>query len=95
MRHDCVTIAVHVHPGSRHPGVGGTHGGSLVVRVGAPAAHGAANDAVLAALADVFDLRRGDVTFVRITRSRDKIVTMRGDPAALARRRDELLAAPG
>ncbi len=90
MRHDAITIGVHVHPGSRHPGVGGVHGDSLVVRVAPRAIGGAANEEVLSVLARAFGLRRSEVAFVHNTRSRDKMVQLRGISAILARRLDEL-----
>ena len=90
MRQDGITIGVHVHPGSRHPGVGGAHGDSLVVRVAPRAVGGAANEEVLAVLARAFGLRRYEVAFVRDTRSRDKVVQLRGSSATLARRLEEL-----
>jgi uncharacterized protein YggU (UPF0235/DUF167 family) len=90
MNHDRINIAVHVHPGARHPGVGGSHGDSLVVRVAPRAVEGAANDEVLVALARAFGLRRHQVSFVRIARSRDKLVELRGDASALRLRYDEL-----
>lgn len=88
-----ITIGVHVHPGSRHPGVGGSHGDSLVVRVASRAVNGAANDEVLVALARAFALRRHEVIFVRVTRSRDKLVELAGDASALNLRYDELRSA--
>lgn len=90
MRHDHITIGVHVHPGSRHPGVGGSYGDSLVVRVAARAVDGAANDEVLVALARTFGLHRHEVNFARITHSRDKVVELHGDASALSQRYDEL-----
>jgi uncharacterized protein YggU (UPF0235/DUF167 family) len=90
MCHDRINIAVHVHPGARHPGVGGSYGDSLVVRVAPRAVDGAANEGVLAELARAFGLRRHQVSFVRVTRSRDKVVELRGDASALAQRYDEL-----
>ena len=90
MCHDRINIAVHVHPGSRHPGVGGSYRDTLVVRVAPRAVDGAANDEVLVALARAFGLRRHEVNFVRVTRSRDKLVELRGDASTLALRYDEL-----
>jgi len=85
-----ITLAVHVHPGSRRPGVGGTHGEALVVRVGARALNGAANEEVLASLASALGVREYDVSYLRVTRSRDKIVQVRGDEAELRERLNAL-----
>lgn len=81
------TFSVHVHPGARQTVVGGTHDGHLVVRVRSRAVDGAANEEVLASLADALGLRRRDVSFVRVTRSRDKLVTVRDSRALRDRHR--------
>jgi uncharacterized protein len=89
---DRLVIGVHVHPGARRRGVGGTHAGSLVVRVGARALAGAANSEVLSALAVAFGLSPSRVEFVRVTTSRDKLVALRGDVEALRERLVVLLS---
>jgi len=53
---------------------------------------GAANTAVLAALAEAFGLRRSEVTLVSGARGRDKVVELDGDEAVLAARHAELLS---
>jgi uncharacterized protein YggU (UPF0235/DUF167 family) len=91
-----VRISVRVRPGARADAVGGTWAGprgpALVVAVRARAVDGAANAAVVAALAAAFGLRRGDVEIVAGARARDKIVTLRGDPRELATRVADLMA---
>jgi uncharacterized protein YggU (UPF0235/DUF167 family) len=62
------------------------------VAVRARAVEGAANAAVVAALAAAFGLRRSDVEIVAGARGRDKVVVLRGDPAVLAARAAELMA---
>jgi len=93
MYHDRITIGVHVHPGARGRGVGGSRGGALVVRVAARAVDGAANEEVLSSLARAFGLRRHEVDFVRAVRSRDKLVVLKGDASTLNARYHELLEA--
>lgn len=83
-------IPVHVHPGSRRPGVGGEHGGALVVRVAAPAVDGRATQAVASALASAFGVRKADVSLVSGATSRRKIFQVAD---ATAERLAELLAA--
>jgi uncharacterized protein YggU (UPF0235/DUF167 family) len=78
---------VHVHPGARHPGVGGLRGDHLVVRVRSRAVDGAANREVLAALAHALEVSPRDVTFVRVTRSRDKLIAVRDSPTVRSRHR--------
>jgi uncharacterized protein len=84
-----VRITVRVRPGSARPGVGGEHGGALVVRVSARAVDGRATAAALAALAAAFGVRPHAVTLVTGAASRTKVVEVTGaDPADL----DRLLA---
>jgi uncharacterized protein YggU (UPF0235/DUF167 family) len=79
-------ITVWVRPGSASPGVGGEHGGALVVRVSARAVDGRATEAALAALAEAFGVRRRAVTLIAGASSRTKLVDVAGaDPAALTR----------
>ncbi|QYN40585.1 DUF167 domain-containing protein [Pseudonocardia sp. DSM 110487] len=89
-------IAVRVRPGARRDEVGGTWAGprgpALVVAVRARAVEGAANAAVVAALATAFGVRRGDFEIVVGARGRDKVVAVRGDRTALTARLAELMA---
>lgn len=81
-----VRITVRVRPGSARPGVGGEHGGALVVRVSAPAVDGRATDAALSAIAAAFGVRRHAITLITGAASRTKIVDVAGaDPADLDR----------
>jgi len=92
---DGVRIPVRVRPGARRDEVGGSwaapRGPALVVAVRARAVEGAANAAVVAALAVAFGVRRGDVEIVTGARGRDKVVAVHGDRVALAARLAQLM----
>lgn len=76
-------VTVRVHPGSRRPGVGGGHGGALVVRVAERAVDGKATAAVLAAVADAFGLPARQVSLVRGATSRTKVLEVDGGDAGV------------
>jgi uncharacterized protein YggU (UPF0235/DUF167 family) len=78
-------FTIRVKPGSARPGVGGEHGGALVVLVSARAVDGRATEAALAAVAGSFGVRRSAVRLVSCASSRTKIVDIDdADPRALA-----------
>jgi hypothetical protein len=77
-------VTIKVRPGSTRPGVGGSLGGALIVRVAPRASDGRATEAALAAVASAFGLRRDAVSLVTGATSRTKIVEITdGDPAVL------------
>lgn len=88
-------VAVRVRPGARVDSVGGTWAGprgrALLVSVRARAVDGAANAAVVVALAEAFGLRRGDVEIVSGLRGRDKIVEVAGDDLVVTAAVERLL----
>jgi uncharacterized protein YggU (UPF0235/DUF167 family) len=86
-----VRIAVRVVPGSSRVAVGGRRGEALVVRVTERAVDGKATEAALRAVADAFGVPRRDVGLVRGATSRDKVVDVISDDAALAERLVALL----
>ena len=88
-------LNVHVHPGSKHPGVGGTHDGDLIVRVRERAVDGAATEAVVRAVAGAFNVPARTVSVVRGLTSRNKTLEISGDVAALSVRLAELQVLPG
>jgi uncharacterized protein (TIGR00251 family) len=61
----------------------GPNGRALIVAVRARAVEGAANAAVVDALAAAFGVRRAEVELVSGARSRDKTVEVRGDEPRL------------
>ena len=85
-------MTVRVRPGASRRAVGGSYrDGELVVAVTARPVDGAANRAVVEAIADAFNLPRRAVDVVAGDRSRTKIVSVRGDPVILRARLVELL----
>jgi Uncharacterized conserved protein len=91
-----VRFAVRVRPGARADAVGGRwdgpRGPALLVAVHARAVEGAANTAVVAAVAAAFGLRRREVTIVSGQRGRDKVIELDGPDADLEARFVQLLA---
>lgn len=85
-----IRFSVHVHPGSKSPGVGGGYADALIVRTRARAVDGRATEEVVERLADAFTVRRGDVALVRGATSRNKVVEVRGDAQRLNERLSEL-----
>jgi uncharacterized protein (TIGR00251 family) len=80
-RDGAVRFAIRVQPRSSRPGVDGLHGDALKVRVGAAPVDGAANEAVIAALAEALDVPRRAVRIVAGESSRSKVVEVGGiDP---------------
>jgi uncharacterized protein YggU (UPF0235/DUF167 family) len=85
-------VAVRVRPGASRVAVGGRYGADvLVVAVPARAVDGAANRAVVAAVAAALDVRRADVEIATGLTSRSKTIVIRGDRTALQRRLAQLL----
>jgi len=77
-----VTIAVQVVPRARKSEVVGPQGDALKVRVAAPPVEGAANEALIAFLAEALGLRRRDLSLCSGERSRRKLVRVQGMDAA-------------
>jgi len=80
-----VRFAVRVQPRASRAGVEGVHGDALKVRVHAAPVDGAANDAVIAALADALGVAKRDVRIVSGETSRSKVVEVRGVSADTVR----------
>lgn len=79
-----VRFAVHVQPRAKKPGIDGTHGDALRVRVQAPPVDGAANDAVIAVIADALGVPRRAVRIAAGLSGRQKLVDVDGIDAAAA-----------
>ncbi|MCW2598254.1 MAG: hypothetical protein JWM02_83 [Frankiales bacterium] len=67
-----------MRPGASRTLVGGNYEGALVVRVGARAVEGQATEAVLAAVAGAFAVKRRDVVLISGATSRTKVVEVQG-----------------
>jgi hypothetical protein len=93
-----VRIAVRVRPGTSRSRVGGSYGdtGQLVVAVNAPPVDGAANEAVMKAVAAALGLRPGRVSVVSGHTSRSKVLALDvpdGDEATVLDEVDQLMRA--
>ncbi|MDQ8155750.1 MAG: DUF167 domain-containing protein [Gemmatimonadota bacterium] len=86
-RGDGVRFAVHVQPRAKKPGIDGTHGDALRVRVLAPPVEGAANEAVIAVIARALGVPPRAVRIATGTTGRQKLVDVDGVDAAAAQAR--------
>src|SRR5207244_1091318 len=73
-----VRFAVHVQPRASRSEIVGLHGDALRVRLAAPPVDGAANEALIALLADVLSVPRQSVHIAGGQRSRSKVVEVVG-----------------
>jgi uncharacterized protein (TIGR00251 family) len=80
-------LQVRVIPRSPRTRVDGTRGDAVLVRLAAPPVDGAANEALIAFLAEALDIPRRDIELVSGERSRDKRLRISGldGPAVAAR----------
>ncbi|PYR92965.1 MAG: DUF167 domain-containing protein [Acidobacteria bacterium] len=75
-------IAVRVIPRSSRTRIDGMRGDAFLVRLAAPPVEGAANDALVAFLAEHLDLPRRNIRILSGDKSRDKRVAVTGLDAA-------------
>jgi uncharacterized protein (TIGR00251 family) len=75
---DGVILAVRVIPRAGRSAPAGVRGGALLVRLNAPPVDGAANEELIAVLADALDVAKAAVTIVSGQRSRAKRVRITG-----------------
>ena len=88
------TFAVRVVPRAGRTAISGVRGDALLVRLAAPPVDGAANDALIAFLADLFDRPKRDLTVVSGHTSRQKRIAIAGlTEAQVAARLEAILAA--
>ena len=93
---DGLRLAVRLTPkasAARIIGLAAEANGRVALKVAVTAApeSGKANDALLALVAELLDLKRRDVTLALGAAHRRKLLHIAGDPAALARRLEEVL----
>ena len=81
---DGVTIEVRVQPRARRTALAYGGDGALRATVTAPAEDGKANRAVIDLIAGEWRLARSTLSVTRGAASRDKVVKLAGEPAALA-----------
>ena len=82
-----VRFAVHVQPRAKKPGIDGTHGDALRVRVHAPPVEGAANDDVVAVIAEALGVPARAVHIAAGHTARQKLVDVDGIDASAAQAR--------
>ena len=80
-------VDIRVIPRASRTRVDGTRGGALLIRLAAPPVDGAANDALIAFLADALALPRRNISILSGEKSRDKRIRIEGmdEPAARTR----------
>lgn len=85
-REGAVRFGVRVQPRASRSGVEGVHGDALKVRVTAPPVDGAANEAVVDAIAEALGVSRRAVRIVSGETGRNKVVEVDGVGADAVRR---------
>lgn len=81
-----LTLRLHVQPGAKKTEVAGLYGDCLKIRLAAPPVDGKANECLLRALSDWFDVPLRQVSLKSGETSRRKVVEISGslkDPAEL------------
>ncbi len=87
-----VTLRVRVIPRAGRTGVAGTRDDALLVRLAAAPVEGAANEALIAFLADLFERPKRDVAILSGQASRDKRIAIAGlTEAAVSARLADIL----
>jgi uncharacterized protein (TIGR00251 family) len=80
-------LDIRVIPRAPRTRVDGTRGGAILIRLAAPPVDGAANDALIAFLAEALALPRRNISIVSGGKSRDKRIEIDGLDEATARTR--------
>jgi uncharacterized protein (TIGR00251 family) len=89
-----LTFAIRVIPRAGRTTIAGVRGNALAIRLAAAPVDGAANDALIAFLAETFDRPRRDITIISGHTSRDKRVAIAGlTESQFAERLNDILSA--
>jgi uncharacterized protein len=89
-----LTFAIRVIPRAGRTTIAGVRGNALAIRLAAAPVDGAANDALIAFLAETFDRPRRDITIISGYTSRDKRVAIAGlTESQFAERLNDILSA--
>jgi uncharacterized protein (TIGR00251 family) len=84
---DFVTIEIVARPGSQRRGVLRAEPRGLVIGIASPAEKGKANDELIATIADIAGVHRGEVSILRGAATRNKVVRIASaQPSEIARR---------
>jgi hypothetical protein len=78
VKDDGVTLAVRVQPGARKSEVSGMVGNELKVKIASPPVDGAANEALIKFVAELFAVRSSRVALIQGERSRSKVLKIEG-----------------
>jgi uncharacterized protein len=87
-------LSVRVIPRARRTEISGRRGDAVVVRLAAPPVDGAANDALIAYLADRLGIPQRRIAIVHGATARDKVIAIEGVAPGDVRRRLGLEAEP-
>lgn len=79
-------LTIWAQPGAKKTAVAGQHGEALKIQLHARPVEGAANEALIAFLAQSFLVPKRDVCVLRGEQQRHKLVEITGDPEALRAR---------
>jgi uncharacterized protein len=80
-------LSLHLQPGAKKTEAAGLHGGALKLRLRARPIEGAANEALLEFLAELFEVPRRQVELVAGPQSREKRVRVRSPERTRAEQR--------
>ena len=71
-------VSLHIQPGASRTEISGQHGDAIKLRLAAPPVDGAANDALIAFLAELLSVSRNQVHICHGLKSRSKVVEIKG-----------------